>query len=579
MPQDSAGFAASIWNALSPIFDFLRHEPELALFLAIGIGFYVGQKKIGPVQFGGVCGTLLTALVLGQSGVVIDPSIKNLFFAIFIFALGYLGGPQFFSSLNAKGLRLGLFSLIEVGAVLILAFTAMHIFKFDPGTTAGMVAGSATESAVIGTASEAISRLPVSQDVAHSMQANVATAYSLTYIFGLVTIVIFTSQIAPLLLRKKLEAEAAALWEKLGGNSLDEAPGASEALASMTGRVYSVTVGARKTVEEVEKLMGQGARIEKVRRRGRALDVDPLLALKKGDLVMVMGHRATVVKAQAVLGEERLGGPSLNMVVDAEKYQVNAKKSGGLNLAELASNIMDLKLGGHVFISSVIRNGSAMPLAPRLVLQAGDSVSLLGAHDDVEKAGALIGPAIRTGNKASFVYVGLGIVLGILIGRITIPAGGVPLSLGTGGGALLTGLLFGWLQAKRPEIPATSPAALEIMKDLGLAAFVACIGLSSGKQAVALVGQYGLVLPLMGVAIALVPAMISLTVGHFLLRLDLPVLLGGIAGQQCSTPALSAVQSAAGNTTPLIGYTITYAISNVLLPLLGPIIVGLAYIK
>ena len=155
--------------------------------------------------------------------------------------------------------------------------------------------------------------------------------------------------------------------------------------------------------------------------------------------------------------------------------------------------------------------------------------------------------------------------------------GSIILSLGTGGGTLLTGLLFGWLQGKRPEIPVTSPAALEIMKDLGLAAFVARIGLSSGKQALTLVSQYGFVLPLAGRTIALVPALISLTVSHFLLKLELPILLGGIAGQQCSTPALSAVQAAVGNTTSLIGYTITYAISNVILPLLGPIVVGLAH--
>ena len=328
MPQDSVGLAASIWNALTPVLAFLRHEPELALFLAIGIGFYVGQKKIGPVQFGGVCGTLLTALVLGQSGVVIDPSVKSLFFAIFIFALGYLGGPQFFSSLNAKGLRLGLFSLIEVGLVLTLALTAMHIFKFDPGTTAGLVAGSATESAVIGTASEAISRLPLNPDILHSMQANVATAYSLTYIFGLITIVVFTSQIAPLLLRRNLEQEATSLWEKLGGNSMTATPGASEALSSLAGRIYSVTVGAGKTVEEVEKLMGQGARIEKVRRRGHVLDVGPFLTLRKGDLAMVMGHRPIVLKAQAVLGEE----PLLDAEVEGAELHVGdvGEADGGL---------------------------------------------------------------------------------------------------------------------------------------------------------------------------------------------------------------------------------------------------------
>ena len=578
MPQDSVGFFSVLWNPLTTLLRFLQHEPELALFLAIGIGFYIGQKKIGPVQLGGVCGTLLTALILGQSGVAIDPSVKNLFFAIFIFALGYLGGPQFFSSLNAKGLRLGLFSLVEVVAVLSLALAIMHLFQFDPGTTAGMVAGSATESAVIGTASEAISRLPLDSETLRSMQANVATAYSLTYIFGLITIVVFTSQIAPLLLRKSLQQEATELWEKLGGNSL-AAPDSAEAMADMTGRIYSVTVGAGKTVEEVEKLVGPGARIERIRRGKSVMDAGPFFMLRKGDLVLVMGHRAVVFKAQTVLGEERPAGASLNMVMETEQYRVNGKKSAGLGLAELFRAINSLELDGHVYIASVTRNGAAMPLAPRLALQKGDSVNLTGARADVEKAGALIGPVIKTGVKTSFVYVGVGIVLGILIGRISVPLGSVALSLGTGGGALLTGLLFGWFQAWRPEIPATSPAALEIMKDLGLAAFVACIGLSSGKQAVALVGQYGLVLPLAGITIALVPALISLIVGHFLLKLELPVLLGGIAGQQCSTPALSAVQAAAGNTTPLIGYTITYAISNVLLPLLGPIIVGLAYAK
>ena len=578
MPQDSAGFFASIGNSLTPLLQFLQHEPELALFLAIGIGFYIGQKKIGPVQFGGVCGTLLTALVLGQSGVVIDPTTKSLFFAIFIFALGYLGGPQFFSSLNAKGLRLGLFSLIEVVVVLTLALTAMHMFNFDPGTTAGLVAGAATESAVIGTASEAISRLPLSQEAIHALQANVATAYSLTYIFGLITIVVFTSQIAPLLLRLDLQREATALWEKLGGSQTSDS-GQSDALASMSGRVYSVTVGAGKTVDQVQKLLGPGARIEKIQRKDSALDVTPALILKTGDLALVMGHRASIIAAPAVLGEERPGGPSLNMVVETEKYQVSGKKSVGLTLTELFQAMNALELSAHVHIAAVVRNGAAMPVAPLLTLLEGDRVHLTGTHEDVTKAGALVGPVVRTSSKTSFVYVGVGIVLGILIGRIAIPFGSVVLSLGTGGGALLTGLLFGWFQAKRPEIPATSPAALEIMKDFGLAAFVACIGLSSGKQAVSLVGQYGFVLPLVGITIALVPALISLIVGRFLLKLELPVLLGGIAGQQCSTPALSAVQAASGNTTPLIGYTITYAISNVLLPLLGPIIVGLAYAK
>ena len=147
--------------------------------------------------------------------------------------------------------------------------------------------------------------------------------------------------------------------------------------------------------------------------------------------------------------------------------------------------------------------------------------------------------------------------------------------ISTGGGALLTGLVFGWYQARHPSRLSLPEDALALLKDIGLATFIACVGLASGPQALELLRKYGVTLPLVGVSIAALPALCSLLVGHFLLKFEAPVLLGAIAGQQCSTPALSAVQSAAGNATPLLGYTITYALSNAVLPLMGPLIVAL----
>lgn len=265
------------------------------------------------------------------------------------------------------------------------------------------------------------------------------------------------------------------------------------------------------------------------------------------------------------------------MVVETEEYIVTKGRGSGLTLNAMNGKISELELRSHVHFVSVIRNGNEMPLLPYFTLESGDSVNLYGTAQAIVKAGALLGRPVSKKTRTNLVYLAFGIVLGILIGRISVPLGAINLSLGTGGGALLTGLVFGWLQSKESStIPGTSSASLEFMKDMGLAAFVACIGLSSGREAFSLIGQYGVVLPLVGVSIALAPAIISLFVGRYILGLEVPVLLGGIAGQQCSTPALSAVQAAAGNTTPLIGYTITYAISNVLLPLLGPIVVGLA---
>jgi putative transport protein len=151
----------------------------------------------------------------------------------------------------------------------------------------------------------------------------------------------------------------------------------------------------------------------------------------------------------------------------------------------------------------------------------------------------------------------------------------VPLTLGTGGGCLLAGLAFGWARAKRPTFGQFDPAAASVIKDLGLAVFIACVGLSSGPTAVNLVKQYGISLPIAGICMTLIPATISLIVAFKFMKLPAPLGLGSVAGQQCSTPAITAIQSVAGNTTPLISYTIVYALSNIALPLLGPVVVAM----
>jgi AspT/YidE/YbjL antiporter-like protein len=174
------------------------------------------------------------------------------------------------------------------------------------------------------------------------------------------------------------------------------------------------------------------------------------------------------------------------------------------------------------------------------------------------------------------VFLGLGVLAGIGIGHLSARVGGVDLTLGTGGGCLLAGLLFGWIRSRYPLIGSLPSGAAQILKDFGLCTFIAAVGLSAGPDAIRLIREYGLALPITGIVITLGPALVSLVVGRMLLRLEVPMLLGAIAGQQCSTPAISALVGVTGNSTPVIGYTITYALSNILLPLMGPVVVGLA---
>ena len=547
----------------------LQRQPEIALFLVLGIGYAVGQIRFGPIQLGGICGTLIAALLVGQLGIRLDDSVKNVFFMLFIFALGYAGGPQFFANLDAKGLRLGLLCLIEVVVVLALVLAATLFLSLDQGTAAGLMAGAATESAVVGTATDAISKLALPAVDIRQLQANVVTAYSITYVFGLIAIVIATSQVFPLLLRVDLRAEADKLWKTMGGGG--DGPNSASATPEMVGRVFLVTVGRGRTVGELTAIFGGHASIERVMRRGQSLAVAPALRLQAFDEVLAIGRRNVLVNVAELLGREFADTTAFDAVVETTEVVVNRREWFGRPLHELGA-----PLPPGVQIVGLARDGNTMPLLHDVSLQRGDVLKLYGPVLDVARALPRIGERVVASTRSNISYAAAGILLGVFIGGFSVKLGGIPFSLGTGGGALVTGLVFGWYQSKNPHRLSVPPEALALMKDLGLATFIACVGLASGPQALSLIRKFGIALPLVGVAIAVVPAAISLFVGHRLLRLEAPVLLGAIAGQQCSTPALSAVQNAAGNATPLLGYTITYAISNVVLPLMGPLIVALA---
>jgi AspT/YidE/YbjL antiporter-like protein len=281
------------------IAELLRAQPEIALFTSLAIGYLIGSFRIGLIQLGGVCGTLIVALLLGQTGARLAPDLKNIAFALFIFALGFTGGPQFFANIG-RGWRYGLLSVIEIVSVLALIVIAVAVMRLDAGTAAGLLAGAATESAVIGTASEAIAKLGLAEAETVRLQANVVTAYSVSYLFGLITIVLFTSQFAPLLLRIDLRAEAEKMWRTLGGDGA-LGDGQRAAAPALVGRAFRIDGAHGATVFAIEQQHGFNLTIEEVRRNGSDVPVEPQLALASGDLVLVGGRREAIVAA-AVAG-------------------------------------------------------------------------------------------------------------------------------------------------------------------------------------------------------------------------------------------------------------------------------------
>ncbi|QGZ60738.1 aspartate-alanine antiporter [Paraburkholderia acidisoli] len=555
------------------IVELLKTQPEIALFVSLALGYLIGSVRLGPISLGGVCGTLIVALVIGQTGARLAPDLKNVAFALFIFALGFTGGPQFFANIG-RGWRYGLLSIVEIVSVMALVMVAVVLMKLDAGTAAGLLAGAATESAVIGTASEAITRLGVPDADVATMQAHIVTAYSVSYLFGLITIVLFTSQIAPLILRVNLREEAARLARELGGDGvLDE--GQRLALPPLVGRAFMAGPAAGSAVAAIEARFGNNLTVERVLRNGEQIDTDAQFMLAAGDTVFVAGRRESLIEAASSFGEEVPGGGFVKALAQRVDVLLTRRDLNGVTLAQMRERAAPQD-GRGIYVGAITRLDATVPALPGAVVHRGDVLTLLGAPADVARGAKRLGYVIQQTQKTDFVYLGLGVVIGMLIGRFGVNVGGVSLVLGTGGGCLLSGLLFGWARTHFPVVGSLPSAAAQVLKDFGLATFIAAVGLSAGPDAIRLVREYGLALPLAGILMVLIPGLLSLWIGRMFLKLDAPMLLGAIAGQQCSTPAISALVGVTGNSTPVIGYTITYALSNILLPLMGPVVVGLA---
>ncbi|MGB3820962.1 aspartate-alanine antiporter [Achromobacter pulmonis] len=540
---------------------FFNSVPIAVLFLTVGLGYLIGKLRVGPIQLGGVCGTLIVALLIGQSGCQTRGDLKEVAFALFIFAMGYSGGPQFFANLNRASLRYILLPLIEALLVLTIVLLAVPLFGLDAGTAA-----------------EALKHLGLAQAEVQRMEANIATAYTLTYLVGLISIVLFTSQVAPALLRINLRQASRALEQKLGAPAGEADEIMMPTLPRLVGRSHVVKDADGWTVAQVEAALGGRTAISRVLRNGEAIEPATGDRLATGDIVVVLGPRRFVLRAGPVIGPEiQLPEAHADDLQLTELQVIVSKKAvNGHTVGELAQRPGARRARG-VFLQSIQRSGHMLPVMPSTVVQYGDLVTLVGAEPELSQAGAALGNALRRSGVTDLVFLAFGILAGLMIGSLGARLWGIPVSLGSGGGALVSGLVCGWINAKRPALGHMPDHAVQLLKDLGLAVFVASVGLSAGPQAVSLIREHGAVLPLIGLLVSLGPACLSLWVGHKLLKIEGPLLVGAIAGQHVSTPAISAILGASGSAVPLLGYTVTYAIANVLLPVLGPIIVALAH--
>jgi aspartate-alanine antiporter len=551
-----------------------RGAPEAALFVSIALGYLVGRVRIGFFQLGSVAGTLLAAVVVGAQGTVtLSPHVKAVCFAIFIFSVGFKSGPQFFASLNRSSTKPILLTVVVCGTGLLAVVVAARLFGLDVGTAAGVLAGACTESASIGTAGEAIGRLDLSAEETTRLENNIAVGYAMTYLFGTLCVIVFVRSVAPRLLRVDLRAAGREYEAKQRSGEPDDEAGVP--YIPVAFRAFKVQKGKGadgQTVASVLRALGEAVAVGRVVRWGEEVPAGPDLVFQAGDVVGVSGLRSLLSRGTDVIGPEVADPRVLAETADVADVVVTKREVAGRTLLEIAQDIgPERRLG--VYLQRISRNNQTLPRLWSTRVERGDVLRLVGWKEKLSGAVAALGYEERETDKTDLVFLAAGVVLGTALGLLAPEVGGVPLTLGTGGGVLVAGLVFGWLRSRVRRFGAFPPAAQAVLSDFGLSAFVAVVGLTAGPQMLQSIRDNGPGLVGIGIAVALLPQVVGLLFGRFVLRLHPLILLGGLAGSQTVTAALNAVLEEAESSAPVVGYTVTYAIGNVLLTLWGPVVV------
>lgn len=553
--------------------EVLRAHPELAVFLAIASGVLIGRVRLGSFHLGSVAGALLMGLLIGQIGLEVPYVLKSVFFILFIYAVGFKSGPEFFGSLNRGTLKLVLFSVVLCGAALGSILLMNAIYDFDAGFTAGLGAGALTDTAIMGTAGSAIAQLPLDAAAKAQLNSHMAIAYAITYLFGTVGLIVFVGSIAPKLLGVDLRASARQLEQELGVASGEEAISVSYTrIVVRAHQLNASTAGC--SIAEIERLH-PALTVERVIRAGQVIDRDVDLLLQAGDIVGIYALREAVGQLAEWVGPEVDHPEALSFPTRTAEIVLTAKSLAGRTIGEIKAALVGAEHAG-CFVNSISRQGLELPHLPHTVLRRGDVISLSGRDASVESLAAQLGRIREQHYRSDIAIHALGMVVGSLLGMLSVHVGMVPVELGVGGGVLVAALLVGWFNSRHPEIGALPPAAQWAFSEFGLTAFGAVVGLLAGPAAVAALQEHGASLLISGVVVTLLPPLVALYFGRYVLRLHPMILLGALAGAQTEAASMTKIIEQSGSNTPVIGFTVCYAISNVLLAVCGPVIIFLA---
>ncbi|MEH6636114.1 MAG: hypothetical protein V7700_11365, partial [Halioglobus sp.] len=428
-------------------------------------------------------------------------------------------------------------------------------------------------SASIGLATDAINNLDLSAAQKKEMLDHIPVAYAVVYLWGTIGTGLILSVLGPKLLGVDIEKECQRYEKEMSGEHPPEKGQTAWHQVEMRAYELATEWPAGHSVAEAEgEQHKEEHRVftQSIRRGGEIIDFDESTVFQTGDIVAVTAKREVIVAL----------GQSHSEVDDRELLDVPAERVNMVVTNKQLANktIMDLaeeKFTRGVYLNKITRGATSVeiPLLPLTKIDRGDILSIVGTRKDTDRVVKAMGYADRVTDVTDMVWVGLAIAVGGLIGAITVPISGIPITLSSSGGALIAGILLGWLRGVHPTFGGVPSGALWMMNSVGLNVFIAVVGISSGPTFIAGLQEVGFGIFFWGIVATSVPMLLAPLIGKYIFKFDPAINLGCCGGARTSTASVAMVGDVAKSNVPMLGYTVPYAVANTTLTLWGLVIV------
>jgi putative transport protein len=566
---------------MQPIFEFLAANPYVLLFVTVGLSVWVGRFTIAGYGLGMVaaaivvgCGISVWASTYGAK-LELNNFTRLLFYYLFMYGVGLRVGPSFVNSLGGDGLRFTFLAFVAAVLGLALCVAGTMFFDLPVGAAGGILAGSQTMSAAIGSAEQAVSdgivALPPGT-TAEQVTAMIALSYGITYIWGTVGIILIVKYL-PKWWGIDARKTAAEYEKKHGVASGDTAglsgwtPGALRAY-KLENKAWS-----GKTIRDMLRANPE-YRVANIVRDGKAYGADDDLLLKLGDIIALGGARTAMTEKMGLIGAEVSDKTALDLPLDRAEILVTNKEI----LKQTREEWRALPGADQIQVVGLERSGVPIPIGTDTRLQRMDIVTVVGLKGAVTAIGNAFGRVIRPSTATDLLTLSMGMILGFLIGKIQFPAFGASVGLGNAGGLLVAGVIVSSISSRLRFFGNTPAAARNVLEDLGLIVFIAIVGINAGNSLLTqLTGDVALKIFIVGFVACTIPPFIVWAIGLYMFKTNPAILMGAVAGARShSGPCREATVEIQSN-VPWIGFPVAYAVSGVLLTVFGYIAMALAH--